>query len=179
MKPTGRQDPLAPLGVLVTLAGLFFTWSQSPYWCAWPSELSSRYDRTNVLPDEYEPGSGTLRVLIYNSADRPARHVDVLVYPVTTQWKVSSDTPHEEHEAPHGRFLVRLERIPARSWATVEVIDDSIPALPRNKAFFGASTRFRYAPEVVSVQTEFGGVPVQSAKLHDRIDYLTDDTPGL
>jgi hypothetical protein len=176
MQPIGANDKLAHLTALV---GLGFAWSQSPYWHAWPSDLSYRCERSNVLPAESEPGSGKLSLAIYNASERPAQHVDVLVHPVTPAPKVSSDTLHSEHPAPDGRILVRLERVPAKSWAIVEVVDESIVALPSRKGRFGASPRHRYAPEVIFVRTAFGDVQAEAGKSRDRISYLTGDSPRL
>lgn len=180
MQTFGPQNRGVDTVALVSLLlQLWFGWSQSPYWPAWPSDLSYRYERSNVLPDESEPGSGKLWLAIYNSADRPAEKVDVLIHPVTSEPKVSSDAPHTEDPAPDGRILVRVERIPAKSWAIVEVVDESILALPSRKDWFGASTRHRYAPEVIFVRTAFGEVRAEAGKSRDRISYLTGDSPRL
>jgi len=180
MQPIGSQIRNVDAVALASLfLQLWFGWMQSPYWHAWPSDLSYRYERSNVLPEESEPGSGKLWLAILNSSDRPAQHVDVLVHAVTPEPKVSSDTPHAEHPAPDGRILVRLERIPAKSWAIVEVVDESIVALPSRKGWFAASSRHRYAPEVISVRTEFGDVRSEPGQCRDRVKYLTGDSPRL
>jgi hypothetical protein len=175
-----QTDPFAGqrLSVAISILALALEWSQTPYSHAWPHELSYTTYRENHLPSVEEPGSGRLVVVITNSSFAAAHDVKVLVRPVTGDARVSSEAPWSVYQAPNCRQLIHIPKIEACSSVRVEVTDECIEALPKRSSF-GSLPSYRYAPELESVDSEFGRVSAEPGSHDKRISYLPGDGPRI
>jgi len=166
------------LAVAISILALALDWSQTPYSHAWPHELSYTTFRENRLPSVEEPGSDRLVVVITNSSLAAAHDVRLLVHTVTGQAIVAINAPWAFYPAPGGRQLIHIPKIEARSSVCIEVTDERIEVLPKRRSF-GSLPSYRYAPELESVDSEFGRVSEKPGSREERISFLPGDGPRI
>ncbi|NNJ27549.1 hypothetical protein [Alienimonas chondri] len=160
---------LSAFALTVSIWAAYYARATSPYYYAAPDELTYHLIESNRLTEDDRPLSGTLRVIIKNEADTPAREVSVVLRPMSAAPDITCSVEKTVADGIDGRKIVRLHRIPAGGSAEIRMVD-RVTEYPIQFRVFTSGVVYKYCGSVQSVKTELGEVGVDQEQYESYFD---------